>query len=227
MNGATHASLGERSTPEVPAGSLLAVPLGSCEQHGPHLPIDTDTRIAVELCRRLSAVRADVLVAPALAYGSSGEHAGFPGTLSIGDTLETLLIELARSADLFAGIVWVNGHGGNVEQIRRASARLHAEGRDVLAWSPRLANGDAHAGRTETSVMLALDPARVRLERAEAGDRRPIETLMPALRAGGVRAVSPNGVLGDPAGATAADGARLLDGWATDLCTAVDRWRPR
>jgi len=62
------------------AGALLAVPLGSTEQHGPHLPLATDTDIAVALCRRLAAARDDVLIAPTVAYGSSGEHAGFPGT---------------------------------------------------------------------------------------------------------------------------------------------------
>src|SRR3954465_14794293 len=86
----------------VDEGALLAVPVGSTEQHGPHLPLSTDTDIApplcerlapprstdtdiaLALCERLARTRADVLVAPCVAYGSSGEHAGFPGTLSIG-----------------------------------------------------------------------------------------------------------------------------------------------
>ena len=67
--------------------------------------------------------------------------------------------------------------------------------------------GDAHAGRTETSLMLALAPSEVLLDRAAAGDTRPIAELLPELRAHGVRKVSPNGVLGDPAGASAAEGA--------------------
>ena len=80
--------LADLSWPEIgqraAAGAVLAVPVGSTEQHGPHLPLSTDTDIAVALCDRLAAARPDVLAAPPVGYGSSGEHAGFPGTLSIG-----------------------------------------------------------------------------------------------------------------------------------------------
>ena len=88
---ATPAYLGTLSWPDLDPqrGLLLAVPLGSCEQHGPHLPLDTDTRIAVALADRLAARHAQVVVAPAVAFGSSGEHAGFPGTLSIGQGLSS------------------------------------------------------------------------------------------------------------------------------------------
>ncbi len=198
------------------------VPLGSTEQHGPHLPVGTDTVVAVEVGRRLAARRGDVVVAPALAYGSSGEHAGFPGTLSIGqDALEHVLVELVRSADGFAGVVLVSGHAGNAEPLARAVARLRAEGRTVAGWTPRIAGSDAHAGRTETAMMLAIDPAAVDLAAAEAGATEPVVDLMPALRSGGVRAVSPNGVLGDPAGATAAEGERILQALTADLAALV------
>ena len=66
------------------AGALLAVPVAATEQHGPHLPLSTDTDLAVALCARLAAARPGVLAAPPLAYGASGEHEDFPGTLSIG-----------------------------------------------------------------------------------------------------------------------------------------------
>src|SRR5207244_10892531 len=96
------ALLGPMTSPDVGAiaadGAILAVPFGSTEQHGPHLPLSTDTDIAVALCERL-ALRRDVVVAPPVAYGSSGEHAGFAGTVSIGqDALELLALELGRSA---------------------------------------------------------------------------------------------------------------------------------
>jgi creatinine amidohydrolase len=206
------------------AGATLLVPLGSVEQHGPHLPLDTDTRIAVAVAAGAARAAADrpdgprVWVAAPVHYGSSGEHAGFAGTLSIGQAaLELVLIELARSAGPeVARVVFVNGHGGNLEPLRRAVATLVAEGRDAAAWSPRLA-GDAHAGRTETSLLLALAPDLVRLERAEAGERRPLDELAATLRESGLRAVTVNGVLGDPAGATAEEGARLLATMVTDL----------
>ncbi|HST66180.1 MAG TPA: creatininase family protein, partial [Mycobacteriales bacterium] len=77
---------------------------------------------------------------------------------------------------------------------------------------------------TETSVQLALDPARVRSALAAAGNTAPVAALLPALRAGGVRAVSPNGVLGDPAGASVAEGTTLLDAALDDLCAFLDGW---
>lgn len=201
---------------------LVAVPVGSCEQHGQHLPLVTDTIVAEALVDGLVTARADVVVAPSVAYGASGEHAGFPGTLSIGtEALTTVLVELARSADAFAGVVFVNGHGGNAEALGRAAATLEGEGRRVLTWSPAVRSGDAHAGRTETSLMLALAPARVALERSTAGNLRPIGELMPRLRQGGVKAVSPSGVLGDPAGATAEEGRRVLDELVGELVAAV------
>jgi len=173
---ATPRHLGTSTWPDLegPPDLLLAVPPGSCEQHGPHLPLDTDTRIAIALTERLAASRARVVVAPAVSYGSSGEHAGFPGTLSVGqDALELLLIELCRSADGFAGVVLVNGHGGNAVAVGRAVATLTTEGRRVLPWWPSIAGGDAHAGRTETSILLALDPAVVYLDRAAPGNTAP------------------------------------------------------
>jgi creatinine amidohydrolase len=101
---------------------------------------------------------------------------------------------------------------------------LTAEGRRVLAWSPQ-ADGDAHAGRTETSLLLDVAPSVVRLERAEAGAVASLAALMPALRAGGVASVAPNGVLGDPAGASRDEGGRLLDSMSAALAGAVDAWR--
>ena len=76
--------LSEATSPEAGAwgGPILLLPLGSTEQHGPHLALSTDTVVAEELCRRLAERRADLIVAPALAIGASGEHAGFPGTWS-------------------------------------------------------------------------------------------------------------------------------------------------
>ncbi len=207
------------------AGALLAVPVGSCEQHGPHLPLSTDTDLAAALCARLAAARAGVVVAPPVGYGASGEHEGFPGTLSIGtQALELLLVELCRSAArTFGRVLLVSAHGGNADAVTRAVRRLRSESGDVAVWTPAW-EGDAHAGRTETSLQLALTPGRVRLERAEAGNTRPLAELMPELRASSVRAVSPNGVLGDPAGASAAEGEALLAALTASLLAAVDRW---
>jgi mycofactocin system creatininase family protein len=203
------------------ARTVLAVPLGSLEQHGPHLPLDTDTRIAVAVSAGLEARCA--AVAPAVSYGASGEHADFPGTLLVGHAvLADLLVELVRSARRsFAGVVFVNGHGGNEEALVAVQQRATAEGDDVLVWRAATPGGDAHAGRTETSLLLAIDAAAVRLDLAEAGPTEPIATLLPRLRAEGVRPVSSNGVLGDPAGASVDEGRALLDALVHDLAAAV------
>ncbi len=205
--------------------TLLVVPIGSCEQHGPHLPLDTDTRIAEAVAAGLAASNARTLVSPPLGITASGEHRGFPGTLSIGTAVfERVLVELVRSADWSDGVVFVNGHGGNLAPVNGALVTLRDEGRRVMSWWPNLAAGDAHAGRSETSLMLAIDPSLVRLEAAVAGRTEPVQQLLDDLRSGGVLAVSPNGVLGDPAGASAAEGSRMLAVLIDDLVRQVTAW---
>ena len=229
MPGASEQTFELASTwwPEVERGPrrLLVVPVGSLEQHGPHLPLDTDTRIAVAVARRACAGRTGVALGPAFGVGASGEHADFPGTRSIGpEALTACLIELGRHASLhWPAVLLVNGHGGNAAAVQAATARLRNEGRTALAWHAGLPGGDAHAGRVETSIMLALAPEVVRLDAAERGDVRPIGQLMPALRERGVRAVSGNGVLGDPAGASAAEGERFLARLTQSLNDAMAR----
>jgi creatinine amidohydrolase len=214
---------------------LLAVPVGSCEQHGPHLPLDTDTRIATLLADGLAAARPGVVVAPALTVTASGEHQGFPGTLSIGTAvLAEVVVELVRSADWASGVVLVNGHGGNLDAVRRACAVLAREQRDVIAWWPPAGrDSDLHAGRTETSLLLGVAPGSVRRARvavvSDAGDEPTLvgpeahAALLDRLRAEGVRPVSPTGVLGDPAQATAEEGRRLFSAWVGHLVRAVER----
>lgn len=194
---------------------LLVVPLGSLEQHGPHLPMDTDLRIAVAVADRACAGRQGVALAPGIPIGASGEHAAFPGTLSVGtDALATYLLELGRHAARdWPRLLLVNAHGGNIPAVTTAVDRLQYEGRAASAWHAAIPGADAHAGRTETSLMLAIAPDTVRPEAAEPGATTPINDLMPRLREAGVRAISENGILGDPTGATADEGERLL----TDL----------
>jgi creatinine amidohydrolase len=200
----------------------VLVPVGSTEQHGPHLPLDVDTVIAVSVCERVSSMRAGALVAPAVAFGSSGEHQAFPGTISIGTpVLRELLTELGRSLGEWARqIQFVNGHGGNVEALTAAVRVLRDEGRRV-GWSA-CRHGDAHAGRRETSLMLHLAPERVAREAIAPGNTTELRALLPSLREHGVRSVSPNGVLGDPRGATAEEGRRILAEMVAQVSSEVD-----
>ena len=191
----------------------LIIPLGATEQHGPHLPLDTDTRIATAVaCAVADRLPGDWMRAPAIGYGASGEHEGFPGTVSIGTAaLRGLLVEFGRSACNWASkLVFVNGHGGNLDAVADATTLLRTEGRDA-AWCPcSVAGADAHAGHTETSLLLHISPNDVWADEMVPGNAAPLSDLMPQLRRGGVAAVSPVGVLGDPTTASAAEGARIF-----------------
>ena len=213
------ARLGDQTSPDVGTRRVLVVPIGSTEQHGPHLPLDTDTVIATEVAERAAAQVPAALVAPAIAIGASGEHAGFAGTLSIGtEVMASVLIEIVRTAGPeFERVVVVNGHGGNLDAVRSAISVCEHEGRPLRSWHARRAGGDAHAGATETSVMLAIDADRVQFDRAEPGVTASFAELADELRAGGLAAVTANGVLGDPTLADGAEGEAILDEWVRQV----------
>ncbi len=204
--------LGERAWPEIDGRPTLLVPVGSVEQHGPHLPLDTDARVAAAVAARAAAGAGALLVAPPVALRRVGRARGLPRAR-------------CRSGTRRCGCCWSSwagrrpaGRGGwcsstataaTSRRSSRPSACCATRGA-TSPGSPARPGGDAHAGRTETSLVLALDPALVR-PAAGGGQHRPrSRELLPAMRAGGVAAVSPNGVLGDPAGASAEEGERLL-----------------
>jgi creatinine amidohydrolase len=191
---------------------ILIVPLGSIEQHGPHLPLDTDSVIATAIATELSHLKSTSGLAPTVAYGASGEHRDFTGTLSIGTPALTLLLtELIRDASRYwRAVLFVNGHGGNSEALNAALVLAKSESRDVAAVGIKGDSTDTHAGYQETSIMLHLDPARVRVDRLEVGNTEPLHTLLPTMQESGVRAISANGVLGDATKASAELGLRLF-----------------
>lgn len=222
-------NLAERSWEMVGQHPLVLIPTGSTEQHGPHLPLETDSVIAAAVAEgvaqrlKASSLATNVVIAPTIRFGASGEHQGFAGTTSIGqDVLQSFVIEVVRSMSLWAGrIIFVNAHGGNVRALELAVSHMIAENHDV-AWVPcSTVGGDSHAGRTETSLMLHIAPTSVDLGRAVVGNTEPLRTILPALADNGVKALSASGILGDPTGASAAEGSALLDTMITDVAERI------
>jgi mycofactocin system creatininase family protein len=218
--------LAEASWPEIYAAprDVLIVPVGALEQHGPHLPLDTDSYLATAVAGRVHQLRSASGLAPVLPFGSSGEHRDFPGTLSIGtDALTSVVVELVRDACRYwYSVLVVNGHGGNLDALKAAEEMCRYEGRRVGVAHLALAGMDAHAGAAETSMMLWLDPRRVRLDLVEPGVISPVPTLLARLRTDGVRAVSSNGVLGDPTTASAEQGRQWFDALIERVLAAHD-----
>ena len=220
-------------SPALEGQSILAFPFGSCEQHGPHMPLNTDTRIAESAAESLAKQRPNVMIGPSVSIGASGEHQEFPGTLSIGNgALTHMAVELGRSAlppdgselpQPFSAVLFINGHGGNVKALDEAVALLVSESRRVAVWHPRVPGGDPHAGHTETSVMLHLHPDTVDMTLAEPGSAARFSEIGGQIATEGLQSVAPNGVLGDPTTANPSDGKRIFLAMVTDLISVLDR----
>lgn len=215
---------------EIGASATVVLPIGALEQHGPHLPLNTDVviaeAVAVGVANHLSGLGTSldqVVLAPALTYTASGEHEAFAGTLSIGvETVRLVLVELARSVRRWAArLVLVNAHGGNAIAIRDATTQLRAEGHWIDVVTCSAPGADLHAGRTETSLLLHLAPGLVRTHRLAAGYLGGPAEAMPVLRRAGVAALSASGVLGDPRDATAAEGATILAEMTRRACDGL------
>jgi mycofactocin precursor peptide peptidase len=215
------------------AGAITVIlPLGATEQHGPHLPLGTDTFRAAALADRLAAALPDTLVAPALPVGCSDEHHGFAGLLGLDqETLARVIVDCARRmAGWGVGrLVLLSAHGGNGRALEVAAGRLAEELPElrvvVLGGGTTLSDAilavaardgipaDAvglHAGEGETSEMLALRPDLVLMDSVVPGYRENLAQIMPRLRREGLRSVTPTGTLGDATGADGARGARYL-----------------
>jgi creatinine amidohydrolase len=202
---------------------IVLLALGSWEQHGAHLPFDTDTVIIEAVVdaaiRSVDPENTQFSVVPTIGVTASDEHNGFAGTLSIGThNLSDAIVSIARSASWARGICIVNGHGGNADALKLVHSALDYENIRHSIWSlPYYEGADMHAGHTETSLMLHLAPGTVRMDLAEVGAVGDSEMLIERMRAGGIKEVSSNGVVGDPTNANAAHGATMLSFYADHL----------
>lgn len=223
------------STDAATARSIAVLPVGSFEQHGPYLPLGTDTLIASAIASSISQHH-NVFQLPPVTFGCSHEHAAFPGTVSISaTTLAAIVADIIESLaqQNTAGLIIVNGHGGNavltnvVQQANqpktpinvglypsredwaeaRTAARIHSSSHD-----------DMHAGELETSILLATDPDYLRegwqTSDHTATDRRYLTTI-------GIHAYTPTGVIGYPSQATETKGSQALDHLGRNAATLI------
>lgn len=225
-------------------GSLAILPIGSLEQHGPHLPVITDTASASAVAiaaARLVADEVPVAVLPGLWLGMSEHHLPFGGTITVDyATLRAMLGCIARSlvSGGFRRLLIVNGHGGNIDPLAVAVRELAVEyGLPIVACLPwdmapeaigaimETAPGAGHACEGEASVMLAIMPDKVRRENfAAAITNNPHD---PALPRSATRFYSfwerrpGTGTLGDPRPATAEKGKAILAAQAGALAELI------
>ncbi len=215
-------------------GLIAVLPVGALEQHGPHLPLDTDTVLATGVARRIAAEIGGWLL-PAIGYGEAWSAEAWPGTISLSaDTLRLTIEDIARGVQRIGavGLVTVNGHFGNRAPISSATLPLPALHLDYPGLEDAAAEYCSsrpaaptfyHADEVETSMMLALAPEAVRMDRAIAEyptfppdfGTRPIQ----------LRSFNSSGVFGDPRGATAATGEKIIARIVAESVREITAWR--
>ncbi len=240
--------LGEMRWPEVAdymkRVDIALLPVGSIEQHGPHLPLDTDAHDADYLARSVAQQCRDPkpLVLPLVAYGVSYHHEDFAGTIGISnETLSRIVYEIGMSVARIGitKLLIINGHGGNAPSLELAAQMINrdahiftcvdsGETSDAdIALLCETAN-DVHAGEIETSTALAVRPEGVHIEEAEKfipefssrylnfSSKRSVQWFARTSR------ISRNGVLGDPTKASAEKGRRMWDIMIANLVELVE-----
>lgn len=232
--------IGELTYPEISkllsASSILCLPIGSIEQHGPHLPLNTDVVLAEGMTRRIIArwgEALDLWQLPTMSISLAREHEWAPGTMSLSIQGMTAVIrdlgrEIARALPA-RNLVVVNGHGGNRGILEALAQDLRADfGLNVCilhpaAWAETNANAaipEIHGGKNETSMMLAIAPQLVRRDRiVELKNRPDAELIRKTMLQKGVtwpwtsadHGIADLGVIGDARAASAEFGQRIVD----------------
>jgi creatinine amidohydrolase/Fe(II)-dependent formamide hydrolase-like protein len=216
------------------ANGILSVllPVGSTEQHGPHLPLATDSLHTTVMLEAV-APRIPALVAPLLAVGRADHHMAFPGTMSLRqETLTAFVRDCCASLAHhgFRNVLIYSGHGGNAKPLAAAISEIQPELPQIRIigctdWSiyddtlfqraaelgiDRITAG-GHSGELETSMILAFRPELVLMNRVEQGYMGDLEAVRPKLFREGMQAIAANGVLGDPRPGDPRRGREYLD----------------
>jgi creatinine amidohydrolase len=218
---------------------IVVVPFGSTEQHGRHMPLGTDAVLGDEIGWRL-ADRLGAFLAPTVRFGCSEHHLAFSGTISIGaETFGRIVADVVVSLSNhgFQRIVLLPTHGGNFKPLSEAVAKIEpAKGVRILAitdlaefanvgiksskaFGIDAAQSGAHSGEWETSLMLALRPEQVKMDRAAVGFMGDMAEVISKVF-DGIQNLDKNGVLGDPRPATADAGKRYLE----EIIEFLYRW---
>ncbi len=212
---------------------IALLPVGAIEQHGPHLPLDTDSFDADHLAREVARHCSDPrpLVLPLVPYGVSYHHNDFSGTFSLtNETMARLIYEIGMSAarNGVKKLVMINGHGGNAASLNFAAQMINrdahifvcvdsGETSDVDVYAMTETPNDVHAGEIETSTTLALRPELVDMDQARASIPRFSSRYLDFTSKRAVswyaytERISPSGVMGDPTKATAEKGRRIWE----------------
>ena len=234
------------------ADALVIIPVGSTEQHGPHLPVQVDARLATEVALRAAeriAPRQPVVVAPTLWCGLAEHHMAFGATITLDFATFHSVIRCVCASILrhgFRRLALLNGHGGNIKALDVIAGELKQElGVRVVSatyWTVssvakafkeilEIQPGVAHACEAETSMMLALEPALVdrdEMARVDGGTRN-LSVSGGVYRWRGFEEMTESGVIGFPAAASAEKGERLLAAAAEGVAEALAReemWQP-
>jgi creatinine amidohydrolase len=221
--------------------------VGSNEQHGPHLPTCTDSLIGDVLANKVAGKLGRALQAPSINVGCSDHHMVFPGAISLRpETLKSLIrdyyVSLAKQG--FKNIVILPSHGGNFNAVREATDELNQslEGTNIVSYTDlkglleflaefsskhgiSAGESGAHAGESETSMVLAIRKDMVDMKHAEEGFVGSFEDKMNLMWSQGIKAISKNGVVGDPRKAEAGKGEEYLELWAEKMVDFVRKQR--
>ena len=200
---------------------IAVIPVGSIEQHGPHLPVSTDSDIVTEIARKLSEKK-NFLLLPTITYGVSFEHAPFFNLSIKESTLSTVMIDLCTSlfANSIKTVFVINGHHGNLKPLKNIDEKLRKLSKNKLRVFPLsywhfMQREFDHAGFVETSLMLAISK-NVKMKLAEKGlltdgmNQQQIKDLGRLAEKSFLK-VTKNGIWGDPRKATKRDGQIILD----------------